>query len=245
MSQELDIHALLEAVIHELAALRQRLPEWFPTGPYADPLWPMEELERREAERLARLGRIERGVWRERTRERVAREQERPWREQDRWGLRKRVWKERRDHERELLELRERELLERDDELAQQLAEHKQWLNELRTLEPQAQAWCAELAELIERQEAAITDLNELWQRRKRAAQCSARQLLASAALRAALEVEAQRPDDAAAIARAITPTLAERAATGALPLLPVLFAAVAIEIEQINRTSLRVKERS
>jgi hypothetical protein len=245
MSQELDIHALQEAVIHELAALRQRLPEWFPTGPYADPLWPMEELERREAERLARLGRIERSAWRERTRERVAREQERPWREQDRWGLRKRVWKERRDHERELLELRERELLERDDELTQQLAEHKQWLDELQTLEPQAQAWCAELAELIERQEVAITDLNELWQRRKRAAQRSAKQQLASADLRAALEVEAQRPDDAAAIARAITPALAERAATGVLPLLPVLFAAVAIEIEQINRTGLPVKERS
>jgi hypothetical protein len=245
MSQELDIEALQEAVIQELAALRQRLPEWFPTGPYADPLWPMEELERREAERLARLGRAERSAWRERTRERVAREQERPWREQDRWGLRKRVWKERRDHERELLELRERELLERDDELAQQLTKHKQWLDELRTLEPQAQAWCAKLAELIEGQEATITDLNELWQRRKRAAQRSARQLLASADLRVALAVGAQRSGDAAALVRAITPVLAERAATGALPLLPVLFAAIAIEIEQTNRTGQWVKERS
>jgi hypothetical protein len=244
MSQELDMQALQEAVIQELAALRQRLPEWFPTGPYADPLWPMEELERREAERLARLGRAERSQWRERTRERVAREQERPWREQDRWGLRKRVWKERRDHERELLELRERELLERDDELAQQLTKHFQWLDELRALEPQAQVWCAKLAELIEQQEATITDLNELWQRRKRAVQHSARQLLANVDLCAVLDVEAQRPRDAAAIVRAITPALAKRAATGALPQLPVLFAAIAIEIEQINRTGLRAEER-
>jgi hypothetical protein len=245
MSHELDIQALQEAVIQELAALRQRLPEWFPTGPYADPLWPMEELERREAERLARLGRAERSVWRERTRERVAREQERPWREQDRWGLRKRVWKERRDHERELLELRERELLERDDELAHQRTKHLQWLDELRTLEPQAQAWCAELAELLERQEATIADLNELWQRRKRAVQRSARHLLADAELRAALEVDEQRSRDAAAIVHTITPALAERAATGALPLLPALFAAIVIEIEHINRTGLRAKERS
>lgn len=242
---EVDIKNLQEAVAQELVALRRRLPDWFAAGPYADPLWPMEELERREAERLARLGRAERVVWRERSRERVAREQERPWREQDRWGLRKRIWKERRDHERELLELRERALLERDDELAEQLAKHVQWIDELRMLEPRAQAWCAELAELVEREEATLADLNELWQQRKRAAQRSARQLLASADLRARLEVDAQRPRDALAIARAITPPLAARAATGGLPLLPVLFAAIAIEIEHINRLGLRAEERS
>jgi hypothetical protein len=244
MAQELDIEAFQEAVAQELGALRRRLPEWFSTGSYADPLWPMEALERRETERLARLGRVERSVWRERTRERVAREQEHPWREQDRWGLRKRVWKERRDHERELLELREHELLERDDELAQQFAKHLQWLDELHVLEPQARRWCAEQAELVERQEATIADLNALWQRRRHAAQRSARQLLANADLRVVLELEAQGLRHAAAIARAIAPTLAERAMTGALPLLPVLFAAIAIEIECVNRTGLRAEEQ-
>ena len=243
MAQEIDIPALQEAVAQELAALRRRLPEWFPTGPYADPLWPMEELERREAERLARLGRAERGAWRERTRERVAREQERPWREQERWGLRKRVWKERRDHERELLELRERELLERDEELAQQFARHSRWLDELQALEPQARAWCAELAGRFCEQQATVGELNELWQRRRRAAMRWARQLLARADLRAALE-QGRRPGDAAAIARVITPTLAERAAAGELPRLPVVFAAVALEIERINRTGQLAEEQ-
>jgi hypothetical protein len=245
MAQELDINILQEAVIQELLDLRRRLPEWFPTGPYADPLWPMEELERREADRLARQGRAERSVWRERTRERVAREQEQPWREQDRWGLRKRVWKKRRDHERELLELRERALLERDDELADQLARHMQWIDELRLLEPRARPWCAELGELVERGEATIADLNELWQQRRQAARRLARQLLAGADLRAGLELEAQRSRDALAIAQAITPALAERAAAGVLPLLPVLFAAIAIEIEHTNRNGLRPEERS
>ena len=245
MTREIDIKALQEAVAQELVALQRRLPEWFPAGPYADSLWPMEALERREAERLARLGRAEHGVWRERTRERLAREQERPWREQDRWGLRKRVWKERRDHERELLERRERALLERDDELAQQFAQHMQWLDELRALEPEARAWCAELADLVEGQAATIADLNELWQRRKRAAQRLARQLLGHADLRAALEmVIDDLPRDAAVIARAITPALAGRAATGELQLLPVLFAAIALEIEHMHKTGLRAEER-
>jgi hypothetical protein len=245
MVQEIDIKSVQEAVLQELIALQRRLPEWYPTGPYADPLWPEEALERREAERLARLGRVAASGWRERTRERVARERTQPWREQDRWGLRKRVWKERRDHERELLERRERELLERDDDLARQFDQHIQWLDELQSLEPQAQAWCAQLAELVERHEATIADLNDLWQRRKRAAQRHAKALLACDELHARLGVTNDRlPRDVAMIARAITPALAERAATGELPLLPVLFAAIALEIEHINRTGLRAEER-
>jgi hypothetical protein len=245
MDHEIDIKFFREAVAQEIVALQRRLPEWFPAGPYADPLWQMEALERREAERLARLGRAERGVWRERTRERVAREQERPWQEQDRWGLRKRVWKERRDHERELLEQRERALLERDDELAQQFAQHAQWLDELRALEPEARAWCAGLAELIEGQAATIADLNELWQRRKRAAQRRARQLLGHADLRAALEIVIDDlPRSATAIARAITQVLLGRAVSGELLPLPVLFAAIALEIEHMSRTGRRAEER-
>jgi hypothetical protein len=245
MSQELDIQAFQEAVVQELVALQQRLPEWFPTGPYADPLWPMEALDRREAERLARLGRAERSAWRERTRERVARSRARPWREQDRWGLRKRVWMEQRDHERELLERRERALLDRDEELSEQFAQHARWLDELRTLEPGSRVWCAELAGLVERREATIADLNELWQRRKRAAQRRARELLACGDLRAALHVAINDPPcDIAALARVITPMLAGRAASGELPLLPVQFAAIAIEIEHMNRTGLWAEER-
>jgi hypothetical protein len=245
MAHDLDIKGFQQAVAQELIALQRRQPEWFPSGPYADPLWPMEALERREAERLARRGRAERGAWRERTRERVAREQERPWREQDRWELRKRVWKERRDHERALLEQRERELLERDDELAQQFAQHVQWLDELQTLEQDAHAWCVELAELIEEQSATIADLNELWQRRKRAARRQARRLLACNELRSALGVTvSDLPRDAAAIAQAITPPLVGCTVTGVLPLLPVLFAAIALEIEHINKTGLRAEER-
>jgi hypothetical protein len=245
MSQELDIRAFQEAVVQELIALRRRLPEWFPTGPYTDPLWPMDALERREAERLARLGRTERGAWRERTRERVARERTQPWREQDRWGLRKRVWKERRDHERELLERRERALLERDGELSEQFAQHAQWIDELQMLEPGARAWCVELAGLVERQEATLADLNELWQRRKRAARRRARALLSCDELRAALGVAIHDPPcDDATLAGAIMPPLTGRAANDDLPLLPVLVAAIAIEIKQMNRTGLRAEER-
>ena len=46
MAQEIDIKEFREAVVRELIARQRRLPEWFPTGPNADPLWPMEALER-------------------------------------------------------------------------------------------------------------------------------------------------------------------------------------------------------
>src|SRR5258706_9499089 len=91
----IDLDAFAAEVVQELLALRRRLPDWFPPGPYADDRWPLDALDRREAERLERLSRAERGAWHERTRERVARERKNPWREQDRWGLRKQVWIER------------------------------------------------------------------------------------------------------------------------------------------------------
>jgi hypothetical protein len=245
MSQDLDSQVFQQAVAQELAGLRRRLPEWFVIGTYADPLWPEEALERREAERLARLGRVDASGWRERTRERVAREQAQPWREQDRWGLRKRVWRERRDHERELLERRERELLERDEELSEHFGLHIQWLDELRALEPESRAWCDELAELVERRAATLADLNQLWQRRKRAAQRWAKELLAREELRTALSLAINgAPRDIAALARAITPALAGRVATGELPGLPVLFAAITIEIERMNRIGPWAKEQ-
>src|ERR1700712_5416313 len=98
-----DPPPLQHRVLEELRLLAGRLPEWYPTGPYADHLRPLEPLERREAARLDRRLRWERAGWRESTRERSMREQSRPWREEERWTLRKRVWRERRDREHELL----------------------------------------------------------------------------------------------------------------------------------------------
>jgi hypothetical protein len=245
MSQDVDSQVFQQAVAQELVGLRRRLPEWFVIGTYADPLWPEEALERREAERLARLGRVDARGWCERTRERVAHERTRPWREQDQWGLRKRVWRERRDHERELLERRERELLERDEELSEHFARHEQWLDELRALEPESRAWCDELAELVERRAATLADLNQLWQRRKRAAERWAEEQLARDELRTALRMAINgAPHDTAALAKAITLALASRVATGELPGLPVVFAAITIEIERMNRIGPWAKEQ-
>jgi hypothetical protein len=245
MSQEPGSPAFRQAVARELDGLRRRLPEWFVAGTYADPLWPEDALERREADRLARLGRIDRSAWRERTRERVAREQAQPWREQDRWGLRKRVWRERRDHERELLEQRERELLERDEQFFGHFAHHAQWLDELRALDPASAAWCDELAALVERQEATLADLNQLWQRRKQAAERHAQELLARADLQAALHASVKSASrDTRALAAAIAAALSARAAAGELPALPVLFAAIAIEVERMNRAGRLAEER-
>ncbi len=65
--------------------------------------------DRRELARLARFDRDERRARGERTRERRARERTRAWREQDRPTLRTRVWRDLRDEQRHLLDLRERQ----------------------------------------------------------------------------------------------------------------------------------------
>jgi hypothetical protein len=64
--------------------------------------------DRRERARLARFERDERRERGERTRERVTRERTRPWLERDRPDLRRRVWRELRDEQWALVELRER-----------------------------------------------------------------------------------------------------------------------------------------
>jgi hypothetical protein len=71
--------------------------------------------DRRELARLARLDRAERRRRGERTRERVTREQTRAWREQDRPTLRTRVWRELRDEQWAITDLRERQTEGRDE----------------------------------------------------------------------------------------------------------------------------------
>lgn len=71
--------------------------------------------DRRELARLGRLDRAERRQRGERTRERIAREQTRPWREEDRPILRTRVWRDLRDEQWFIMDLREREATERDE----------------------------------------------------------------------------------------------------------------------------------
>jgi hypothetical protein len=232
-----DLDTFAAEVGRELLALRRRLPDWFPPGPYTDDRWPLESLDRREAERLERLGRAERGAWRERTRERVARERKNPWREQDRWGLRKQVWLERRTHERALLERRERALLERADELTEHAAQVAGWLRELSELEPAAQPWCDELTQHIEDDNVTIAELDELWQRRRRAIEQRAGELLAQAAVRAALGPALATHDlDALAVA-IVSPLLAREVAERyAIPRIPALFAVIAIKIDSVRR---------
>jgi hypothetical protein len=237
MRAEFDLQAFGEEVVSEVTALRRKAPEWRAAGPYADHLRPLDPLERRELERLERLGRWERQGRQERTRERVARERNQPWREQDRWGLRKRVWRERRDHERELLERRENALLERADELSEHAAQLAGWLRELGQLEPAAQAWCDQLLEHIEDDDLTIAELNDLWQRRRRALERRAGELLAQAVLRAAIG-PALAARDLEALAVAIVPPLLARRNNEecTIPAIPALFAVIAIEIDRMRR---------
>lgn len=82
-----------------------------PTENYDDP--PQEPIHdsfpgRREQARLSRFDRDTRRERGERTRERIARERTRPWLERDRPDLRRRVWREQRDGQWALVDLRER-----------------------------------------------------------------------------------------------------------------------------------------
>jgi hypothetical protein len=233
MRAEFDIEAFGDEVASEVSALWRKAPEWRPTGPYADHLRPLDPLERREWERLERLGRWERQGRHERTRERVAREQNNPWREQDRWGLRKRVWRERRDRERELLERRERELLEREQELLEQVELHDRWLAELLALEPGLEAWRDEQVERRDQWGLTPEMLEGALQRLRHVAGCRADALLASDDLRATLGAAGRgAARDPIAIARSVTPILVARSN---VPLIPALFAAIAIRMARFD----------
>lgn len=234
MSAAIDLAALRREVEEELHAFRGRRPEWTAGRPYADPASPLGALGRRESERLARLERRERRERGERARERQARERTRPWREQDRFGLRKRLWRERRDRERGLLDRRERTLLARERELLDWLARDERWLRELPELEPGSRAWCAEQDRRRERGEVTPEMLAEIQRRRQRAGAARARELLARADVRAALRPAIPAAaGDPFAIARMTTPILAELASARAIsmPVSAVLFAAVALEL--------------
>jgi hypothetical protein len=71
---------------------------------------------RRELGRLARHDRDERRRRGERTRERLAREQKRAWHERDRPTLRTSVWRELRDEQWAIVDIRERQATEREED---------------------------------------------------------------------------------------------------------------------------------
>ena len=234
MAARRDLAALQDKVAREVRALQERLPELATEASYANPARPLGALERREKERLERLERRERRAWRERTRTREARERTRPWREQDRFGLRKRLWRERRARERELLDRREQAVLDREQELHRWLARHRHWLRELPELEPESRAWCAEQEHLAARGEVTMRMLAQLHERRREAAAARAREILAGVAVRAALgPALTPAPRDTLTIARVVTETLAGMAAAegGRAVPPPVLLAAVALEV--------------
>ena len=232
--------AILSAVDEELRLWRARVPPWAAAEMYADPLQPLAPLDRREAERLRRAAEHDHLARGERTRERAARERAAPWREQDRFVVRKRVWRERRDRERELLDRRDEAILERERELLAWFPLHERWLDELRQLEPAAAAWCDEQARL--REEWGLTPdlLDELQRRRREAAERWATAVLARRDVRERLCASLPKATgDSGAVAAAVTPRLAELVETGvvALPLLPVVVAAVALEITRAGCT--------
>src|SRR6266508_1580130 len=231
MIEKEDLQTFQQHVIDEIRLLQGRLPEWRRAGPYTDHLRPLDPLERREAERLDRLLRQDRIAGGERNRERALRERARPWSEDERWTLRKRVWRERRDRERELLEQREQALLEREEQLQRLHGYHERWLDDLRELAPELQGWCIEQSHL--REELGITAdmLDQLQRHRKEAAERRARMLLGREDVRATLREVAQSPaHDPLVVARTITPALV------ALPgedVLPVVVATTALRIAQ------------
>jgi hypothetical protein len=154
--------------------------------------------------------------------------------------VRKRVWRERRERERELLDRRDAAILERERELLAWLPLHERWLDELRQLDPAAGAWCDEQARLREAWGVTPALLDELQHRRWDAAKHRATALLARRDLRERLCASLpQAAGDPGAVAAAVTPRLAALVETGvvALPLLPVVVAAVALDISRAGCT--------
>ncbi|HEU5100757.1 MAG TPA: hypothetical protein VFU22_17130 [Roseiflexaceae bacterium] len=226
MSEIDNLQAFQLAVRDEIRMLQDRLPEWRRGEPYADHLRQLEPLERREAERLDRLLRHERTAAGERNRDRMFRERRRPWSEDERWTLRKRVWRERRDRERELLAQREQALLEREQELTRLNERLDRWLSQIRQLEPDADDWCDEQSRLREDQGITPELLDQSHQRRRQAAERRARELLARADVRAALGPALHMASrDPITIAQAVAPPLS---AMGALEP-PIVIAALAL----------------
>ena len=230
MIQIEDLQTFQDHVLQDVRLLQDRLPPWRRSGPYVDHLRPLDPLERREAERLDRLLRQARASSGERNRERALRERARPWSEDERWTLRKRVWRERRDRERELLEQREQTLLQREHELAQLRESLMGWLADIQQLEPDLCGWCAEQSQLSA--ETGITPalLDQVHQRRRQAAEHQAGDLLARADVCAVIGAAMGAAGrDPIALARALTPLLAAlETPSGALQQ-PVVIAALTL----------------
>jgi hypothetical protein len=223
-----EADAPVGAIVAELRALRA-LPEELRALPVSA-LDPSEKIDRRAAERLARIHRDQLRSRGESERERAARERERPWTPSERWTLRKRLWRERRDHERDLIDTRDETLAAQERALAVQRDTYARWLDELAGLDPQQAAWCAELRAGLADEPPLAADIAALWRRRREAAQHAAARLRDQPALRAALPAQ---PKGAAFAARALWPALRELERQGALPspLTPLLAAALVAEL--------------
>lgn len=228
MPELYDSEAPVGAIVNELRALRA-MPAELRALPVSA-LDPAEEIDRRAAARLERLGRQERQALGERGRERAAREQQRPWTPSERWTLRKRLWRERRDHERALLDTRDAAIEAQERALLQQRATYERWLSELAALDPQQAEWAAGLRAALADAAPHAADIAALWRRRRDAARSAAATLLAQPAARAALlaSLPAQRAG-ASVAAGALWQALAalERQGALAVSLSPLLAAAL------------------
>lgn len=178
---------LHESIIEELRALRAQRPPWLLGATYDDPDEALDPLDRRERDKLTRLYREERQGWRERTRERVARERNQPWKSEEGWGIRKRLWRERRDQERELLDQRESAILGRDEDLRHWLSLYERRLAELALLAPENASWCAAMGR-DQLDPPSAEDLSAVWERYRAACACRAEGLLAQSDMRQRLE---------------------------------------------------------
>lgn len=179
---------LHESILEELRALREQRPPWLLGATYDDPHEALDPLDRRERDKLTRLYREERQGWRERTRERVARERNQPWKSEEGWGIRKRLWRERRDQERELLDQRESAILGRDEDLRHWLPIYTRRLNELATLDPSSASWC-EAMRRDQLDPPSAEDLSAVWERYRAACARRVDELLTQPELRQRLDL--------------------------------------------------------
>ncbi|MBA3945777.1 MAG: hypothetical protein H0X37_14560 [Herpetosiphonaceae bacterium] len=234
-----ELQQFQDHVAAEIRNLQRRPEEAIGTEVWSTYQAAIAPPERRERERLERLGRQERQARGERTRERIAREQTRPWREQDRWGLRKRVWQERRDRDRAVLELREQALLEWEQQLVGQQSCYMDWLQELQALDPETRAWCAVQVQHLAQEELTPAMWEALWERHKAACLRRATELLTDPEVRGVIG-NLRSDANVYMIAKVITPRLLEAIKVGQLdiPRMPSLFAALALLV-QVNSAGL------
>lgn len=147
--------------------------------------------------------------------------------------------------ERELLDRRERAILDRERELLARAAHDRRWLRERREREPTARAWCAEQERRLERREVTPEELAELQRRRQQAGERRAGELRARHEVRAPLSRRpsgrwqrlGRRQDRHAALDRV--------GARGqpSLPPMLVLFASLAVTLARMAPAALSVTD--